>query len=310
MTTENPLPDAPAVLAEYSTIRADIAAMAKINRDLVFDYNDPVQNRNARSHIAKMREKKADVERRRKDLKAGILEKGRLIDSVAKQLTADIEGMIEIHYLPIKAIDDAAAEAYRIEQARIEADRIAAEQKKIADAQAILDAERIKNQKLEAELAAAKQREREAEIARIAEQRAREEAAAAVERERQQSLQAARAHIEAERREVEQARAQLEAAKNAEQQAKVDQAAAVQAALDEAERKRVTEKAEAEAWARDAAAKNAARMKRSQVRARIVGNIADQCLQFGLVLSLSDGKKIGEAILDGKITGVSYTEQA
>jgi colicin import membrane protein len=97
-------------IVEYDEYRAQLATMAEGNSKAVFDYRDPKGNKEARSHVYKLRQTKGAVERKRVELKADILVKGRLIDSEAKEITAVVESMIEVHETPIKQIELEEAE--------------------------------------------------------------------------------------------------------------------------------------------------------------------------------------------------------
>ncbi len=91
-------------LTQYSPLKSEIEALAATNKSLVFDYADKKGAENARSHIYKMRTKKGDVERTRKELKADALEFGRKVDAAAKELTEALESMIQVHQGPLDAI--------------------------------------------------------------------------------------------------------------------------------------------------------------------------------------------------------------
>lgn len=103
-------------IAEYDEYRAQLATLADGNSKAVFDYRDPKGNKEARSHVFKLRQTKGAIERKRVELKADILVKGRLIDSEAKEITAAVESMIEVHETPIKQIE--LEEAARIQKHR------------------------------------------------------------------------------------------------------------------------------------------------------------------------------------------------
>jgi colicin import membrane protein len=96
-------------IVEYDEYRAQLATLAEGNSKAVFDYRDPKGNKEARSHVYKLRQTKGAVERKRVELKADILVKGRLIDSEAKEITAVVESMIEVHETPIKQIEQEEA---------------------------------------------------------------------------------------------------------------------------------------------------------------------------------------------------------
>lgn len=125
MTTEALLPAVQ--IAEYKEFHSQLAAMAEGNAKVVFDYRDPKGNKQARSHIHKLRLTKGAIDRKRKELKASVLERGRLIDSEAKSITAVVESMIQMHETPILEIEQE------------EAERVAGHQSKIARIQNFLE---------------------------------------------------------------------------------------------------------------------------------------------------------------------------
>jgi len=96
----------------YSEIRAQLLELKQKNEAAVFDYADPKGEKLARSHIHGLRTVKGSIERQRKDLKAEALKWGRRVDAGAKELTAEIEAMIEVHQKPLDEI--AEREAARV----------------------------------------------------------------------------------------------------------------------------------------------------------------------------------------------------
>lgn len=92
-------------LAPYSEVKAAIAKMKSESAGLTFDYETPKGNKLARSHVASLRTVKGDIERKRKELKADALEYGRKVDAVAKELSGEIEAMIEVHQGPLNLIE-------------------------------------------------------------------------------------------------------------------------------------------------------------------------------------------------------------
>jgi len=100
-------------IAVYSEFRSQLAELKQLNDSVVFDYDDPKQNKEARSHCAKLRKVKAAIEDRRKSAKAYALEYGRLLDGHAKELTSEVDNMINVHMLPITAIEIAEKERLR-----------------------------------------------------------------------------------------------------------------------------------------------------------------------------------------------------
>lgn len=174
-----------------------------------------------RKSIAECRELRVAVEARRKELKEDALKWGRLVDSEAKRITAELESIENPLKEMKKAVDD---EAERVRQEKADAIRRQHEEaaaKKLAEEQARLKAER------EAEEARLAEQRRilEEEQAKLRAAREAQEEAARIEREK----------IEAERRAIEEERAKAAAA----EAARLAQARAEQEARDKAEREKI-----------------------------------------------------------------------
>lgn len=92
-------------IAAYNQFRAELRQLAELNAKTVFDYEDPQGNKDARSHIYKLRLTKGAVEKTRKEEKQASLDYGRKVDAEAKEIIGEIEAMIEVHEAPIKAIE-------------------------------------------------------------------------------------------------------------------------------------------------------------------------------------------------------------
>jgi len=58
------------IVAAYTPFYAKLAALEKENSELVFSYEDPRGNKEARSHVYKLRQTKGALERKRKEAKA------------------------------------------------------------------------------------------------------------------------------------------------------------------------------------------------------------------------------------------------
>lgn len=101
-------------IAVYDEFRAQLDQFKSENAKLTFDYADPQGNKQARSHIHKLRRTKGAIEKTRKAAKADALEYGRMVDAKARELTSEVEEMINVHAAPI-------AELERIEQQRVDA---------------------------------------------------------------------------------------------------------------------------------------------------------------------------------------------
>lgn len=92
-------------VAAYDPFRTQLAELKEGNSKAVFDYRDPKGNKEARSHIYKLRQTKAAVDKVRKAEKEASLNYGRLVDSQAKEIVQEIEEMIEVHEKPIREIE-------------------------------------------------------------------------------------------------------------------------------------------------------------------------------------------------------------
>lgn len=92
-------------IAAYNEFREQLGALRHINSKAAFDYDDPEGNKNARSHVHKLRQTKGAVEKVRIKEKADSLEYGRMVDGQAKEIVAEIDEMIEVHAKPLKEIE-------------------------------------------------------------------------------------------------------------------------------------------------------------------------------------------------------------
>lgn len=86
----------------FSQFRADLVVFKKEQSSIVFDYDTAAGEKDARSHMHKLRLSKGAVERARVSEKSDILERGRSIDAAAKDITAELDGMIDVHAQPLK----------------------------------------------------------------------------------------------------------------------------------------------------------------------------------------------------------------
>lgn len=257
-------------IAVYDPFRQQLAELKSHSNSMVFDYSDPKGNKEARSHIYKLRQTKAAVEKARKDEKAEVLVKGRKIDSEANSIIDDIEALIEVHQKPLDEIE--AKESARIKaiETRLETliDAIGAnlelDAAELSRRLAYVESVAIDDTWMEFAASAAKQKDtsvtalreklakrqkydaEQAELANLrAQQVAREQADrdAAIAREATEKAEkeaAERARREQAARDAEHAR-QLEEANKREQQARID---AESAARREAEAKLEKERAE------------------------------------------------------------------
>ncbi|AWL03378.1 hypothetical protein ACFOHT_04725 [Massilia oculi] len=92
-------------VAEYQPFYAQLAELEQKNASLVFDYESPKGNKEARSHVNTLRLTKGALERTRKAAKEESLRVGRAIDAEAKEINARIEAMITVHQTAIDEIE-------------------------------------------------------------------------------------------------------------------------------------------------------------------------------------------------------------
>lgn len=93
-------------LAPYSQLRAQIETIKAENAAKTFDLSKPTGIKKAKSHIYSLRKLRAEAERTRKDLGRDALEYKRRVDSVGKDIIAEVESMIEVHERPLKEMEE------------------------------------------------------------------------------------------------------------------------------------------------------------------------------------------------------------
>lgn len=108
-------------IAAYVPFYAQLAELEESNEAIVFDYESKKGNKEARSHVYKLRQANAELERTRKDVKDESIKVGKAIDAEAKEIAARIAAMIEVHQVKIDEIE------------KREADRVASIKGKIAE---------------------------------------------------------------------------------------------------------------------------------------------------------------------------------
>jgi len=224
-------------LTVFDPVKAEMAKYKEQNASLVFDYEDPTENKLARSHVAKMRKIKTKISEVHKELKADALAFGRSVDAEKNGLITEVDSWIDVHAIPLKEIADrekkeqeAIDQMERAEAEKIEADRLEAirvQEEAVAAEATKLQAERIQLELDKEKLAVAKKAEADAQQ-RVQEEKERAEqekieAAAKAEQDKQAAVEA----------EKEKAR-QVEADRQAEIEA--DKAAAAELVSEERER--------------------------------------------------------------------------
>jgi hypothetical protein len=105
-------------LTVFDPIAEQIGKLRTAVESKTFDYEDPEQNKAARSLVAKVRRLKAA----HKEAKAQALEVCKVLDSKMREYLAEIDAIIDIHDKPIKEIEE--------REARILAEKKAEEERK------------------------------------------------------------------------------------------------------------------------------------------------------------------------------------
>ncbi|MFK2876937.1 coiled-coil domain-containing protein [Rhodanobacter hydrolyticus] len=107
-------------VAEYTQTAAALAELRQKYTGLVIDVTTPKGMKEAKACTFELRTLRTNLEKRRAELKAPILARGKLLDDEAKRITAEIRAMEEPIDVQIKA-EEARAEAEKL--AKLEAER-------------------------------------------------------------------------------------------------------------------------------------------------------------------------------------------
>lgn len=91
-------------LVVYDPFRAQLVELRETNAKTVFDYETPAGNKDARSHVRKLRLTKGAVEKARKAEKEDALSYGRRVDKEANEIKDEIDRMIDVHEKPLDEI--------------------------------------------------------------------------------------------------------------------------------------------------------------------------------------------------------------
>lgn len=334
-------------IAVYNEFRSQLAEWRKLNDSLAFDYESAKGNKEARSHIYKLRQSKAAVDRVRKEAKAEALEYGRKVDAEAKDIVTEIEAMIETHDAPLREIEEREKARIAAHEARLDAitqdgDAAAANwlTADLADMRAraaeiaatpiteeaweeyLTGAAKAKDKAAgQFQTAIAMREKHDAEQAELARLRKEEEERKAKEREAETARQAAeRAKAEAEakakadaERAAREAQSQKEAAEKRELELKLQ---AERAEREKAEAERRASEAEERAKREAAEAQEAQRKKEADEQAKREANKAHKAkinraavaaMQKHAGLTEDQGKAVLKAIADGKVPAVKVS---
>ena len=124
----------------FNEVEAQMAEIEAKNASLIFDYDDPQGNSDARSHIFKLRKTKTAIAAIHKDAKAEALAVCRTLDEKKNGLIARVDKWIKVHNDPIQAIaekerieDEAKVAAILAKKEKAEQDRLDELQRREAD---------------------------------------------------------------------------------------------------------------------------------------------------------------------------------
>ena len=114
-------------IIEYKPTAAALAELEVKYRGIVFDVATAKGLTEAKAARAEIRGYRVDLEKMRKELKADVLEKGRLIDGEAKRITAELEALEEPIDGQIKAKELCKEQDRQAQEAALRAERVAQE---------------------------------------------------------------------------------------------------------------------------------------------------------------------------------------
>ncbi len=159
-------------LVVFNEVTATLAEYKAENAKLVFNYADPEGEKQARSHISKLRKVKTLISNVHKEAKADALAFGRRLDGKKNELTAEVEGMIAVHKEPLDAIEAEKQVAIDAEKEKFEE----AEEKRLLELEARERAVKEAEDKIAREAALEEREKREKRIAEEAAETARAQA--------------------------------------------------------------------------------------------------------------------------------------
>ena len=91
-------------LVVFNEVVATLAEYKDANEKMVFDYRDSDGEKQARSHIAKLRKVKTKISDIHRDAKADALAVCKSLDTKKRELTGEVEEMIAVHKDPLDVI--------------------------------------------------------------------------------------------------------------------------------------------------------------------------------------------------------------
>lgn len=160
-------------LAIFEPIQATMAEYKAENEKLVFAYEEPQGNKNARSHVHKLRGVKTKITVAHKEGKAAALAACREIDAYKNKLIGEVDEMIAVHNEPLLLIEKEKHEA-EMERLRV-----------IREAKEKEERERLEEiERREAAVKAAEEKVAAEEVAKRAEEDAHRAETERIEREK------------------------------------------------------------------------------------------------------------------------------
>lgn len=145
----------------FDEITATLAKYKAENEKLVFAYETPEGEKQARSHIAKLRKAKTIISDIHREAKADALAFGRKLDSKKRELTGEVDSMVARHKDPLDAIEAEKQAKIDAEKNRFEEE----EAQRLAELETREAAVREAEAKVAAEKAESERVEREKRIA-------------------------------------------------------------------------------------------------------------------------------------------------
>ncbi len=114
----------------FKSFNLQISDFEEINKNTVFDYEDKKGEKEARSHVNKLRKTKKPINDAHKEAKSEALKLGQALDAEKRKLIGKIDEMIQVHDKPLKEIKEKREkeEAERIAKEKYEKDEIEAYQ--------------------------------------------------------------------------------------------------------------------------------------------------------------------------------------
>ena len=148
-------------LAVFDEVKAIIAKYKVENKTLEFDYASSAGEKDARSHIAKLRKVKTVISDIHKEAKAEALAFGRKLDAKKREYTGEVDDMITVIKKPLDAIEAEKQAVIDAEKKRLEEE----EAKRQAELETREAAVREAEERIAAEKSRVDQAEREKRIA-------------------------------------------------------------------------------------------------------------------------------------------------